>query len=606
MVMLLINDVWIRTIIQDTITIDRIANDPVPTFKIRIKDDPSHIAISELMEVIFIDEYQIANPTHNLIVNPLISPNATNYTQITATGGSIADLSPGVQFTASNATGSFGLTQNTQPGLITANQQYMLSCTVATGTLTNCNAYLSITFLNAAGTSLGTQATNIGSGVSATRFTVQGTAPNGAMTIQIGLGMNKTNATNSGTSTFTSIQLEPMSFISGNYQLSYPTPWAATGQINCTVLPDGTTIRQYRLFGGYITKATAGDYIGNNRKWSVQVSGYAWLLQKQQLNDTWTTQTDNFIINAIVTKYFLKTFSTAQVVTGATLDAFGYQYTGTARDAFNALAANANYIIYIDAYRVIWFQPAGYNMLGFILSDSPDNITSFPYYNYSLDTDGTQIGNATLVTGASNISAIEYDGASIAYYNVLTNGQGTFWRTVNDSSITTTTAAQQRAIAENATYNYGLKVAHLSTQQLMIPGYTVLFSSVTDGLFKVPFLVQKASLVLLGMSEKAFRQPVYEFQCDLGPFQPNLTNVITKILRKQQISTSSIGTPVPGLMVTEHMTFIDSIQITRVVYNPSIYGTGIYGTNTYQASFPGVPTTVYGTGTWGDSAKGYN
>jgi hypothetical protein len=603
-VRLLINDVWYPTIRQETIQIQSSANDPISTFQFRLQDDPSHISISELEEIVILDSSQIAHPTHNLIINPLISPYASNYSSITATGGSFTNLSPGIQLTASNAANSFGLYQNTQPGLVVPGQSYMVSVYAQTSTLTALSAYMTLSFLSASGAVLNTQTLVIGSSVTNTRYSVSGMAPANATTIHAEFGLQTSNATNSGTATFTSLQVEPMSFTSGAVQESYPTPFCAIGQTNCTVMPDGTTVRQYRLFGGYVTKATAGNYVGNNRQWTVQASGYAWLFQKQQLNNTWTNTTDKTIINNIVSQYFPKVFSTAQVVQGATLDTFGYQYNGTARDAFDALSQNSNNTYFIDNYRTIWYQPAGYSQANFMLSDSPDNITSFPYYAYSLDLDATQIGNATIVTGATNISAIEYDAQSIAYYNQKLNGQGTFWRTVNDSTITTTNAARQRAIAENATYNYAQQIAHLSTQQMMAPGQTVLFTSRTDGLYEVPYMVQKATLVLQGF--KGIYEPVYEFQCDLGIWQPNMSNIFAKMLRKQQSTTNSIGTPVYGLMVTESATYTDEVQITVVHGSSAVYGMGIYGSSVYAVSIPGVPPTMYNVGVYGDITHGYN
>jgi hypothetical protein len=241
-----------------------------------------------------------------------------------------------------------------------------------------------------------------------------------------------------------------------------------------------------------------------------------------------------------------------------------------------------------------------------MLSDKPDNVTSYPYYDYSLDIDGTQLGNATLVVGASGISAVEYDAQSIGYYNQITNGSGIFWRTVNDSTITTTAAAQQRAIAENTQYNYARKIAKLTTNQLMIPGYTVLFSSVTDGIYEAKFLVQRATLVLMGF--QSLDTPIYECQCEIGAWNPDLINITVKMLRKQLVNANNIGTPVQGLMATESMTFVDNIVVTTVVSSPATYNMGVYGVSTYGSSVPGIPSTQYGaaSATYGNTSVGYN
>jgi len=245
-----------------------------------------------------------------------------------------------------------------------------------------------------------------------------------------------------------------------------------------------------------------------------------WLVTaKQLLNASWTGLADSAIISNIVSTYFSTTLSTAQVVQGSVFSGtLSYVYNGTCRDAFDALAANANYLYYIDPYRVIWYQPNGYNTQSFALSDRPDNITSFPYYDYSRDIDGTQIGNATYVSGGTNIAAIEYDAQSIALYNQKTNGRGTFWRTVADGTIQSVADAQGRAIGETSQYNYARPILHLSTNQFMIPGYSVLITNATDGLYQAPYLVQKATLILKGFNQPF--QATYECQCDLGYFNP--------------------------------------------------------------------------------------
>jgi len=604
-VLLLINDVYYPTIRQETIHVERTASDPIPTFTFDLQDDPSHIPISELLEIVFIDAGQIANPTHNLLTNAILNPYNTNWTATGGGGVTIAqNTGGGVQFTFSNAAngGNFTLAQTTATGGLVSGQSYMASVQIQGSSLVAVQGWLEIDMYDVNSTLLASYKSAIYTDTTLTQLTVSFTASATASYVNILLYTHTTSATNSGTATFTQSQLEPMCFTYGNYQIPYPTPWAASGQTNCTVLPDGTTVRQLRLFGGYVTKATAGVYIGLNRRWTVTASGYAWLLQKLQLNTSWTGLADSAIISNIVTTYFATTFSTAQVVTGQTFNGtLQYAYNGTARDAFDALAANANYPYYIDAYRTIWYQPAGYNTLSFALSDRPDMITSFPYYNYSRDIDGTQLGNVTYVSGATNIAAVEYDAQSIAIYNQKSGRQGQFWRTVSDSAIQSVGDAQLRAIGETAQYNYARPIVHLDTTQFMIPGYSVLLTSATDSLNQVPFLVQKATLIL-----KGFNQPfaaTYECNCDLGYFNPDMTNIHAKILRRQVANNTSIptnayygpvtaSTPAIGVMATESTHYLDSVL-------PSI---------TQSTSVGGIPGTQYGAASavYGSNLVGYS
>jgi hypothetical protein len=605
MVQLLITDTVYPTKIEHSIAIDRTTSDPVSTFKFKIQDNTSSIQLVEMQEVVILDEQQIPYPAHNLVLNPTLAPFSTNWTEVSTTGGTFTGINPGVELTASNISAPFGMIQTLHSGLVTPGQSYMASIFIAIGSaLTNCQWYLTITALDATSSVLVAE-TNVGTGA-ASPAAVSFLAPTGTVYLQMAFGVQPTvNGSNSGSATFTVAQLEPMTFASSpTFQLTYPTPACNATQPNCRVLPDGTTVRQYRLFGGYITKATTGNYMGIIRTWTVQTSGYAWFFQKQLLNQTWTNYLDSTIIGQLVSTYFPGFFSTVHVTAGSTLDTFGYQYNGTARDALDALSANANYIYFVDDYRDIWYCPPGYNSAGFGLSDNPDNVTTFPYFAFSLDRDGTQLGNACLVTGATNISAIEYDPQSIAYYNQLLDGLGTFWRTVSDSTITTTPAAQQRAIAENTQYNYARSIAHLTTNQPMQPGLTVPLTSAPDQLDTAPYLVQKSSLVIKGINN--LLAPTYEYSCDLGDYNPDMVNITVKMLRQQSKNNQGIGTPVLGLMATETLYWLETIQVAAISSHPGTYGLGIYGTSTYGSSGPRLPSTTYGYGTYGDPSHGYN
>jgi hypothetical protein len=607
MVQLLINDVVYPTKYQDSISIDRTASDPVPTFKVKLQDDPSRISISELMDCVIIDEAQLPNPAHNLLLNPLLSPYTTNWIQQSTSGGTYTAVNPGVTLAVSNISANFGLLQTTQPGLIAVGLPYCFSAYITVNvTLHNCQWFVQINYLDGNQNVLSSQlSVGTASGRQAILTSQSGGAPAGAVYAQANFGiMPLVNGNNSGSITVTVTQLEPMSFASGNaYVLAYPTPDCNGSQVNCRLLPDGTCVRQARLFGGVVTKADAGEYVGNLRKWNVQVAGYGWMLQKQLLNQSWSNQRDSAIITQIVATYFAKYFTTNHVVQGALLDTFGYQYNGTARDAFDALAGNANYFYWVDDYRDIWYQAPGFSAAQFGLSDTPDFITTFPYFGYNLSLDGTQLGNATLVTGATNISAIEYDAQSIGYYNEKTNGQGTFWRLVNDTTITTTASAQQRAIAENSQFNYARKIVTLTCNQILQPGLTVQLTSLTDDLASTPFLAQKTTLTIKGISNSL--TPVYECACELGDYNPDLVNITVKMLRQQSKTTNSIGTPVIGLMVTEQMHATEQVHVTTIPQAGSTYGLGIYGTSTYAATIPGEPPTTYGVGTYGDANHGY-
>lgn len=602
-VFLTIDDVWYPTILEETINIDRTATDPIPTFTFTLQDDPSQIALTELSEVLFIDTGQIPNPAHNLLLNPAINPYTTSWSYTGHAGVTAATAGGGgllLTFSNAGSGSSVTLAQTSLPGGVTPGQNYMASVTVQGGSSpTNVYASLIVNVLDPAQNQLASFS-SVGPtppSTTATVYSLAVLAPPNAAFLQVQCVATTTSSTNSGAITFSQAQLEPMVFTAGAHALTYPTPWCASGQTNCLVLPDGTSIRQLRLFGGIVTKATAGAHVGPNRQWQVTVSGYAWLLQKQLLNDSWTTTADSSILSAIVTKYFPTTFSTGQVLSNSGIAlTLSYTYNGTARDAFDAAASASNYLLYVDAYRTIWYQPAGYNTLPFQLSDTPDELTSFEYYNYTRDLDATQLGNAIYVSGSQGVAATVFDAASIGYYGQILNNQGIFWRSVSDSSLGDNNSAIQRGIGEAMQYNYARPIIHLTTNQFMIPGYTVLFTSRTDGFVQQVFLVQKATLVLTGF--KALGLAIYEFQCDLGAFNPDLSHVISKIMRRdvtlaaQQTTQSYYGpvsapTPAIDVIASDRLGWRESVQVTVTSTTPiagtpkTWYGTAgaVYGSN---------------------------
>lgn len=177
-----------------------------------------------------------------------------------------------------------------------------------------------------------------------------------------------------------------------------------------------------------------------------------------------------------------------------------------------------------------------------------------------------------------------------------------FWRQVNNSALASVQAAIDAGIGEAGEYGYARPIIHLSTNQFMIPGYTVYFTSRTDSFFRVSFIIQKVTLVLKGFL--SLQQALYECTCDLGAFNPELTNILTTLLRMQVSSTTGSGSsnasyygpvtaPAPSidLMVTETVNFRDSVAVT-------VTGTSGIG---------GIPAAAYGSAqaTYGSPLVGY-
>ncbi len=406
--------------------------DPVPTCNVSLVDNNSSITIAPLAELIILDEKVLPNPTQNFLQNPsLLSAQSARYTQVTS-GGFTGSLTfaggGGLTATITGGGGSaFGEeTQTTQAGLIVPGQTYMLSGYLNIATpMTNSNAYLSFQFLDAAGNSLGS--------ISAGTFTTTagtirintaanlGIAPAGAVYIKIHFGVQQTGVTPSGTAVFSTLQLEPMWFPS---IVSYPSPDCNPAQSNCVLLPNNTTVRQYRKFGGLVVDAIAGDYKGNVRTIQITANGYAWIFSLIYDASNFVNTTDANIIGTYIAGYFpasaagLHLFTTTGVITGNTIDNLQANWDDL-RSIFNGFAANAGYYWTADAYWNFLFQPPGYTQMPISLiadnSGNPDGVTTFPIYNFKAETDVTQIGASVLVLGGT---------ASTSLLTALTNGVG--------------------------------------------------------------------------------------------------------------------------------------------------------------------------------------
>jgi len=609
----LVNDVWVRTIMQPTIKVARTISTPIPTFTVSVQDNASSLAFSEMQECLILDDNALANQTHNLVLNPALNPYTTDWTAVSYTGITLSQASGGgVTLTYANTAIQSGqsLYQNTVKQ-VQGGQPYMFSVFVSAASPVNIKAQLLIQFFSANGIGLGLALSTavVPSGTPAV-LSVSATADTNAVYAQISVMAYTTNqTTNSGTITYSQVQCEPMTFASDTkYNVAYPTPWCASGQTNCYVLPDGTCVRQARLFGGLLTKALTKDNVGRVRTWDLTVSGYGWLLQNggnALVSATYTNQADSAIITSMLSTYLPGVFSTKHVTTGATLTiAPNYD---TIDNVLNNLGGNSGFFYFVDDYLDLWYQQPGYTSQANSLSDSPDGITSYPYYTATIARDGTQLGNACLVTGATGISAIVYDLQSIGYYQAKLAGKGTgmFWRKVSDSSLTTTAACQQRGQAEISLYNYGRVLATLTTNVAMVPGTTCYFTSQTDNLLNVPLLVQKVTIVMLGVNE--LRAPVLEYQCELGAYNPDMVNLFVKLHRLNTVTNQSIGTPSLDVSILENpLYYQDFLSISVVAYNPGTYNHGVYGVNTYFTSTPSQPSTTYGVGKYGDSSRGYN
>jgi hypothetical protein len=391
---------------METLHISNAISNPVPTADFELEDTGSQISINCLDEVVIIDEsaygWPIFNVGHNLLVDPVFANGSASYTVNALTGVTPTYGYP-LTIAYTNATvGTFTLSQITQTRLIWPNQQYMLSCNITIGTpLVGSRTVISMQWLDAAQAVISTASSaNITSTSGMQRFNVSGTAPSTAKFVKVRIQVFTSNATNSGTCQYQDLQLEPMTFI--NDGLSYPSKAINTNQPNVTILPNSTNVRQFRLFGGYVTKRTA-SYDGPNRVWKIECSGYGWLLAGTNVSGTYKQQNASTIVTSIIDTYLVGkiTHNNVPFIGGAFIDQISWDDTPI-KDAFQTLAdSSGQFFWYVDAYGNDWFHHVGFYGSKYNLSTSPDNIYTFPFYEDDFTQEASQFANDIKVVGGT-------------------------------------------------------------------------------------------------------------------------------------------------------------------------------------------------------------
>lgn len=390
-----------------SVTYSSAVSDPVPTCNLTLIDNESAVEIQELQEILVLDETLIPNPTENLVVNPTLNPFDGPTSGWWANPDSGVTLSQntggGVIFTINNPSDNLAnMNQLTQTNAVVPGQAYTFSATM-TGSVTSggVQAILSFVCYATAGLSLSAgQSSPVTPTGTPQIVSLTFTPPAGTTYVSLFLKFTFGSGTPVATLVYTDVQLEPNWFPG----VIYPTPFCGPGVTNCVELPMGTWIRQYRRFGGFILKATAGNYIGKQRTWQLAASGYGWLLSLRYSNDSYSTQYDDQIMTALLNKYYNSMFNLNNILQGVQVTSLQFNWTDL-RSIFDGFAGQSGFYWTADAYWSIFYQAPGYTTMpyGLICDESsvPDTITTFAAYNFSRDKDMTQPGNDVIVIGGS-------------------------------------------------------------------------------------------------------------------------------------------------------------------------------------------------------------
>jgi hypothetical protein len=364
-------------------------------------------------------------PAHNYLNNNDFVVGSGGWT----TTGSIGTLTfpaqgtypPGAKCTISVSNAAIGNKQAYQDiphGYCIVGQSYCFSAYMQiTTAFVNADTFLQFLCLDVSGSTLSTaKATFTALTSGYTRVSVTGIAQADTATIRVSIGIETTVAgTNSGVVAWTGLQFEPIWF---PFLYTYPTSICDFLQSDSITLPDGTATRFSRIFTGFITHRKV-TYGGTTRYYEVTAVGVDGLLENVTLvNATYNSTTDQSIITGIVNSLFpLYLFANSSIlmtnsplalayhnvpicVAGRSIDSIQYA-DATLREIINSLANQTGFLAGVDQYYNVYYYPPFYNSAPYGFSDTPDNITTFPYYDYEIEYDGTQLQNNIRVAGGT-------------------------------------------------------------------------------------------------------------------------------------------------------------------------------------------------------------
>lgn len=152
------------------------------------------------------------------------------------------------------------------------------------------------------------------------------------------------------------------------------------------------------IFGGVITRISDALVGANTLRYSVSCVDYSFYLNRKLVVERYTSQTINYIINDIVTKYATG-FTNTNVFAGITIASIAFNRI-TISECLNRLAQMVNYSWYVDYNKDIHFFALNTEVAPFIASNN------YIRESMSIQKDITQIRNRIIVQGGEASSPL--------------------------------------------------------------------------------------------------------------------------------------------------------------------------------------------------------
>lgn len=378
-------------------------DDSIPKASFSIEDQGAMLRFNCLSRVTILEEPGYADTTHNILANPTFANSGAHWT-VSSVGVGSPDVdfdgvagSCSIIFTASDPDET-NVTQTTRLNYLQPSQMYTFSTYLQTTGMANTESNIKLTLINADGSSsistIYTTTTNVSVFRFSHTFTTASTNRFATLLFQ------NVNLPGSSTGTFTIIK--PQLELQDDATLSYPTPECVSGATNCTVLGDSTVVRQRRLFGGLLMRAKRSyTNPSSSRVWDIEALGGALFLAKTLASANYSAFTDAQIVADLISFYLPNDLTTRNVISsGLSFDQFAWQDVPI-KDILNTLTKSTGASYWVDEYFDVHMQVGGYSQATINLSDTPDNVTTFPFYDFEIEEDASEMANRIKVHGGS-------------------------------------------------------------------------------------------------------------------------------------------------------------------------------------------------------------
>ena len=183
--------------------------------------------------------------------------------------------------------------------------------------------------------------------------------------------------------------------------------------------------------------------------------------------------------------------------------------------------------------------------------------------------------------------------------SIATFGGRIFDGKVNDTALISLATADQRALVELLTYSQNRVLVTLTAQQPLVAGQMIEITSNYDGMVRTPLLIQTVTTRYVAAG-------IYEYDGQLGAYNPNLANILMNIHKAVTRNTQTAGSAViqeEHVLAIENITYrewLNSFKYPDAVFadSPIAYYRLVDATDVTSNHYNGV---VNGTVTFGQT-----